>query len=278
MKLHSEEICFLRGEENEKKNLNFNFFNLMKLYKYENKLRFFMGIVDSILIKYGSFNVGISILALPVFGAGKEKYLKKVGNDPSLIMKDYDQNSSLLISLSKAIGKIVISYKKIQILSGTTKRVMDFLHIMDDFKNEHIYKREIVDNNKLIYCEKKQGCLLNKILIHRNNDSIYVENSSIIAPNGELLLKPLTLKIKHDQSILISGPNGSGKTALFRILAGLWPIFDGKVMTPPISSLYFLTQKVYLPKTSLRGLIIYPDWESKISGKELLNKRLLKYS
>lgn len=47
----------------------------MSLYKYENNLRFFIGIFDSMLVKYGAFNIGLSILSLPVFGPGKEKYL-----------------------------------------------------------------------------------------------------------------------------------------------------------------------------------------------------------
>lgn len=55
----------------------------MSVYQKEKLLRFYMGIVDSILVKYGAFNLGLSILSLPVFGPGKEKYLMKVGNDPA---------------------------------------------------------------------------------------------------------------------------------------------------------------------------------------------------
>lgn len=62
----------------------------MSVYNKENNLRFFMGVVDSILVKYGAFNLGFSILSLPVFGPGKEKYLLKVGNDASLIARDYE--------------------------------------------------------------------------------------------------------------------------------------------------------------------------------------------
>ena len=87
------------------------FEGLMSLYKYENILRFLMGIYDSMLVKYGAFNLGSSILSFPVFGPGKEKYLLRVANDPSKIVKDYEQNSSLLINLAKAIGKIVTSFK-----------------------------------------------------------------------------------------------------------------------------------------------------------------------
>lgn len=37
--------------------------------------------------------------------------MKSIQNDPSKITRDYVRNSSLLINLAKAIGRLVISYK-----------------------------------------------------------------------------------------------------------------------------------------------------------------------
>lgn len=51
----------------------------MKVYQKEKNMKFFMGILDSILVKYGAHTLGLSVLSLPVFGPGKEKYLKRVG-------------------------------------------------------------------------------------------------------------------------------------------------------------------------------------------------------
>jgi ATP-binding cassette subfamily D (ALD) protein 3 len=72
-----------------------------------------MGIFDSMLVKYGAFIVGYTILGLPVFGPKKDKYIHSLKNDASKITKDYIRNSSLLINLAKAIGRIVVSYKDI---------------------------------------------------------------------------------------------------------------------------------------------------------------------
>ena len=72
-----------------------------------------MGIYDSMLVKYGAVMVGYTVLGLPIFGPNKEKYLKSVSNDQSRITKDYVRNSSLLINLAKAIGRIVVSYKDV---------------------------------------------------------------------------------------------------------------------------------------------------------------------
>lgn len=72
-----------------------------------------MGIYDSMLVKYGAFMVGYTVVGLPVFGPKKEEYLKKIGNNPARITKDFVRNSSLLINLAKAIGRVVVSYKEV---------------------------------------------------------------------------------------------------------------------------------------------------------------------
>lgn len=82
-----------------------------------------MGVIDSMLVKYGAVLVGYAIVGLPVFGPGSAEYIKKIGTDPSAITRDYVRNSSLLINLAKAIGRLVISYKEIQQLAGYTTLV-----------------------------------------------------------------------------------------------------------------------------------------------------------
>ena len=46
--------------------------------------RFLMGIYDSMLVKYGAVMVGYSVLGLPVFGPGKEKYLANTLNNTAI--------------------------------------------------------------------------------------------------------------------------------------------------------------------------------------------------
>lgn len=69
---------------------------------------------------------------------------------------------------------------------------------------------------------------------------------------------------------MIVGANGSGKTALLRVLAGLWPFFSGKISKVADDQIMFLPQRVYLPKSTLRDLLIYPDIKSTMSDAELL--------
>jgi len=72
-----------------------------------------MGTFDGVLVKYGAVMVGNAVVGLPIFGKDSEEYLKKVAGDSTAITSDYVRNSSLLINLAKAIGRLVMSYKEI---------------------------------------------------------------------------------------------------------------------------------------------------------------------
>jgi ATP-binding cassette subfamily D (ALD) protein 3 len=106
-----------------------------------------MGIYDSILVKYGALFVGYAILGLPVFGPRSEEYLKTASTDEAMITKDYVRNSSLLINLAKAIGRIVVSYKEVQNLAGYTTLVYEMKEVLDDLEHGK-YKRMMVKNDE----------------------------------------------------------------------------------------------------------------------------------
>ena len=108
---HSEEIAFYDGSVWEKKKVNEAF---KVLYDHIDKVlykKIFMGVFDSMVVKYGAVAVGYTVLGLPVFGPKRGKV--NVTQDSADITKDYIRNSSLLINLAKAIGRIVISYKEV---------------------------------------------------------------------------------------------------------------------------------------------------------------------
>lgn len=131
---HSEEIAFYNGSDWEKMHINEKFYELIEHVKYVLYKRYIMGIFDSMLVKYGAVMMGYAVVGLPVFGPRREEYLKSIGDDPTRITKDYVRNSSLLINLAKAIGRVVISYKDIQNLAGYTSLIHEMDEVLEDLK------------------------------------------------------------------------------------------------------------------------------------------------
>jgi len=97
--------------------------------------KYLMGIYDGMLVKYGANAVAYSVVGFPIFGPGREEYLKSVNHDPLKITKDYQTHASLLINLSKAVGKIVVSYKDVQALAGYTTLIHELDEVLDDLNH-----------------------------------------------------------------------------------------------------------------------------------------------
>lgn len=98
---HSEEVAFYKGNVWEQRQINSTFNELISHINSIYGKKFYMGICDSMLVKYGAVITGYTILGLPVFGSGQLQYAKQTGLDASVIAKDYIRNSSLLINLAK---------------------------------------------------------------------------------------------------------------------------------------------------------------------------------
>ena len=57
-----------------------------------------------------------------------------MGTDSAAITRDYIRNSSLLINLARAIGRLVVSYKELQNLAGYTSLIDKVDRVLDELK------------------------------------------------------------------------------------------------------------------------------------------------
>ena len=78
--------------------------------------------------------------------------------------------------------------------------------------------------------------------LFQSASQIQFEAVSIYKPDGVLLVKDLTFAIKPGQRVMVTGDNGCGKSSMFRVLCGLWPLCGGTVHKPEDRAIYFLSQ------------------------------------
>jgi len=89
--------------------------------------------------------------------------------------------------------------------------------------------------------------------------TITIDDLEIVSPAGSDMLKETKVVIKAGERVLIVGAPGTGKTLLFRALAGLWPWGAGTISRPKNEEMLYLpTGTPYLPRGSLKEVLSYP--------------------
>src|SRR5450631_4676455 len=99
-----------------------------------------------------------------------------------------------------------------------------------------------------------------------NPGEIAVEDLEIASPAGCTMLAEKKVEINAGERILIVGESGTGKTLLFRALAGLWPWGAGRVGHPRGEELHFMPRTPYLPPGTLREILAYPSKAETFEG------------
>jgi len=83
------------------------------------------------------------------------------------------------------------------------------------------------------------------------------------------LVEALEFRLDPDDTRLISGPSGIGKTVLLQSLAGLWPFASGRVSLPGTRrEAMFVPQLPYIPAGDLRTIVSYPLEDDTVDDRE----------
>ena len=72
------------------------------------------------------------------------------------------------------------------------------------------------------------------------------------------MLKESHAELKSGERVLVVGEAGTGRTLLFRALAGLWPWGAGHIVRPGGEPMHYMPRVAYLPPGSLRQVLAYP--------------------
>ncbi|KAI9680223.1 MAG: hypothetical protein M1829_001460 [Trizodia sp. TS-e1964] len=264
---YSEEVALLAGHEAEKDTLDKGYFTLIKHVNYILRRRFYHGFMEDFVIKYFWGALGLLLCSVPVFFKVPGAVRDGIGDRT----ESFVTNRRMLLSSSDAFGRVMFSYKEITELAGHTSRVSTLLSVMADVNAGHFQKKLVSSASTSTNAAVLSG---------RGNvtESSFIEfvKVPIVSPNGDVLVRELSFTVRPGEHLLIVGPNGCGKSSLFRILGGLWPVYGGTVRKPPFSDIFYIPQRPYLSRGSLRQQIIYPDGLREMRAKRVSDADLLK--
>ncbi|XP_073719702.1 ATP-binding cassette sub-family D member 3a isoform X3 [Misgurnus anguillicaudatus] len=269
---NSEEIAFYNGNVREKQTIHSTFKKLVDHLHSFIFFRFSMGMVDSIIAKYFATVVGYLVVSRPFLNLSHPRHLN---SSHAELLEDYYQSGRMLLRMSQALGRIVLAGREMTRLSGFTARITELMRVLKEL-NSGKYERTMVSQTEKDITEKLTLVPGSGRIINMDN-IIKFEHTPLATPNGDILIRDLSFEVKSGANVLVCGPNGCGKSSLFRVLGELWPLFGGSLTKPERGKLFYVPQRPYMTLGSLRDQVIYPDTHEDQKKKGISDQVLKEY-
>ncbi|KAJ8732996.1 hypothetical protein PYW07_015595 [Mythimna separata] len=261
---YSEEVAFYQGNHREQLTLLASFYKLTRHLRNFLNFRVGMGFIDNIIAKYVAITVGFYAVSRPFFAVDHNLLTTGTENDR---FKHYYTYGRMLVKMAEGIGRLVLSGRELSKLAGLTARVTQLRTVLDDV-NRGNYTRTMVDRNTQSAGEELPALLAPGAgrIIYQDK-IIRFDKVPLVTPNGDVLIKELTFEVRSGINVLVCGPNGCGKSSMFRQLGELWPIFGGTLTKPPKGKLFYVPQRPYMTLGTLRDQIIYPQTREEMNRR-----------
>jgi len=204
----------------------------------------FMDTIRSYILKYGGAMTAFSML-IPAAYVHESNVSQEDGT------ANYMLRSTLLMSLANAVKDLADSINCLNELVGVGGRVMHLSSVL-----QHCSTAEVAETAG--------------VARHPHQDAIEMVELNVAVPTSATattattataapLIKQLTTTIQSGQHTVVVGPNGTGKTSLFRTLGGVWSPASGSAVVP--SGMYIMPQRPnFTWRAALWEQVAYP-WE-----------------
>lgn len=153
-----------------------------------------------------------------------------------------------------------------------------FSLIVTQFQSISSYAAVIGRLGKMVEAMEETECIEHSpIHIRPAKDRIVFEEVTLTHPARGTLIKDLNLTIERGMRVLVAGSSGHAKVALFKATAGLCCEGSGAIHRPDADHMLFLPERPYLPKGTLRDLLLRTIQNGDASDDEIMKVlRLLK--
>lgn len=296
---NSEEIAFYKGGDRELHWMLGCFNNLYRHLDGFTGFKFIMEFFENLVAKYMATIVGYYAVSRPFFvkayGHKEETPALAAAKTHQQRQETYYKSGRMLLNLALAMGRFILNTKDLTRLAGYTSRVSSLIDKLEEINLEEDARASDMTSgasdppalnikrkrnkhtgvSNLIQNSKDSNLAIGRYIIR--DHVIKFQQVPVVTPSGDVLVKALSMEVKSGTNVLVCGPNGCGKSSLFRILGELWPLRGGVLTKPAKEQLFYVPQKPYMPYGTFRDQIIYPDTKADMERKGRKDVDLLEF-
>lgn len=189
------------------------------------------------------FTIGFAQIGIiiPLFLVLPRYFAKKIGVGGVI------QVATVFTQTQQALSWFVSSYTLLATFRSTVSRLYGFREAMEAARAVSGHGPQVSESGR----------------------DLVVRDLTLTLQDGRKLLDHANVTLTPGELMTVSGPSGTGKSTLFRALAGIWPYGAGHV-SRPCGRLLFLPQKPYCTLGTLKRNLAYPEAADTISDAEAI--------
>ncbi len=231
---HVDDISLAQGEQDEKRRIELNLGSVLRATR-----RIVMGHTNLTWVTAGFGWVTIVapiLVAAPLYFTGKVSF-------GGLMMA-----AGAFTQAQSSLRWFIDNFSSIADWRATLLRVASFRHAL-------IHTHEPSGfGSRIAYAEGEPG-------------AIEIDDLMITSSANTDVLKETKVAVQAGERVLVLGGPGTGKTQLFRALAGLWPWGTGCIIRPRGEQIFYLPRGTpYLARGTLREVLAYPLKSERFSA------------